>query len=329
MINKTLVKLNRLIDPEPKVLNILTMPTHEGFQTILSHTGHNFYMLSGPNIKRWDYHTRPLPPNHYLYNAELGQIRGDVRFDLVLCQNRIAQWDILAGIAAQLDLPLVVLDHTEPPPNIQPEQLQALSTRVGDANVFITEHNRESWANLNGVVINHGIDTKIFNGYTGDNANGVSVVNYFRERDVFCGWSLWQEITKNVKVDLIGENPGLSVSINKIEDLVSTLADHRYYLNTSQHSPIPLSLMEAMSIGLPIVTTAKQEIPKIIKHGVNGLMSNDPAELVEFCKQLENDKDYAFQLGQVARQTIIDNFSIEKFVDNWNRVFYSVIKVKL
>lgn len=309
-------------------LNILTVPTHEGYQSMLAETGHNFYMLRGEGLKTWDFHTRQLPKNHYIYNLDYNSFRGSESFDLILCQNRIQQWDILSYLSERLGLPIVVLDHTEPPPGLTPEQFNALKFRVGDENVYITEHNKKTWCNLAGTVIRHGIDTDTFQGWTGKSEDGISVVNRFPERDIFCGWTIWKIISENsdAKINLIGDNPGLSQSVASTAELAGALADHRFFLNTSQLSPIPLSLMEAMAVGMPIVSTAKQEIPSVIQHEYNGLLSNDPFELIEFCNRLKQDYEYAKYLGDNARKTILKKYNLQNFINNWNNVFYNAFR---
>lgn len=314
--------LNRISDPHKTKFKILTFPTHEGYQTTLSKTGQEFYMMMGPNIKQWDFHTRPLPPNHYIYNQDIDHNHWIEDFDLILCQNRQQQFNICQSIGNRLQIPIIVLDHTEPPPNALKMFMKQLREMRGDKHVYITEHNKNTWDDPDGIVINHGIDTDIFTGWNGLKNCGISVVNLFPERDVFCGWNIWQEISQSINIDLFGFNPSLKTkSINDISELVSELSQHRYYLNTSQHSPVPLSMLEAMAVGCPIVTTDKQEISKIIEHGVNGFKSNNTNELIDYCKQLENDYELAKSLGQAARQTILDKFNINRFCVEWNKVF--------
>ena len=147
-----------------------------------------------------------------------------------------------------------------------------------------------------------------------------TMVNHFKMRDVFCGWNIWDTIRKDVPCTLIGENPGLSESINTISELVSRLGKSRLYLNTSTLSPCPLSLLESAMIGLPIVSTAYQEIPKIFEHGVTAFLSNDPQQLIKYCKELLHDLELAKMMGSSARNLMIEKFSIEKFVFNWNNI---------
>lgn len=330
MLTKVSTTILRQISDPKRKLKILTVPTHEGYQSMLGETGHEFYMLQGDGLKFWDFHTRPLPDNHYIFNLPVNQIRGDIPFDLILCQNRLQQYPLLIQIAERTGLPLVMLDHTEPPPGMPEHDLQQVKQFEASAYVFITEHNRKTWGFENredSCVIPHGINTDIFKGYTGNTTAGVSVVNQFPGRDIFCGWTLWQNITRQVPMMLYGDNPGLSESVNNPYKLARLISEHRFFLNTSQLSPVPLSLLEAMACGCPPVSTAKQQIPSIIEHGVNGFISNDEKELVEYCHKLLQDQDLAKEMGQKARQTILDKFSIQQFINQWNDVFEQVVQI--
>jgi len=311
--------------PSRKKLNILCFPTHEGYQTALANTGHNFYMMGGPNLKSWDYHTRPLPPNHYIYPISNG-LRFDIEIDLILTQERFNQLPMGLDIQKTCGAPLVHLEHTEPPPGINEKQLAKIQVHKGQKHVYITDYNRNSWADPTAVVIPHGIDEQTFQGYNGTQTHGVSVVNLFPQRDRFCGWNIYQEVAKLIPLKLYGYNPGLSESINNPKVLSSRLAESRFYLNTSILSPVPLSLLEAACVGLPIVSTAYQEVPKIFTHGSNAFLSNDPQELVKYCKILLENPDLAKTMGDEARKLVLNRFSMSQFVSNWNSVFESVLK---
>jgi len=311
-----------------KNLKVLTLATHEGYQSLFSKTGHEQHLIVAPGLKNWDFQTRPLPPNTYLIKInKIEEFVPTEQYDVVLSQNRLQHYGILAPIAQRYNIPFVQIDHTEPPPGIVGEYLSRLNSMRGMTNVFITDFNKSSWEGLpDDPVIPHGIDTDVFKGWEGNDSRGLSVVNFFPQRDVFCGWALWQQISKNVPLKLVGENPGISKSINKVEDLVKEYCSARFFLNTSQLSPVPLSLIEAMACGCPVVTTAKQEIPNIIVNGVNGIISNDPNELIRGCTRLLEDKAYAKFLGDNARRTIQERYNIEQFVNKWNEVLYSAIR---
>lgn len=309
-------------------LKILSIPTHEGHAHLMSCLGHEFHLITAPGIKKWDFQTRSLPINTFIHQLDkIEDFCPNEQYDIVLSQNRLSHYNILLPIAIRLNVPFIQLDHTEPPPGIVGDySAQLRSMRGLSANVFITEYNRNSWGGLpDDPVIPHGINTDLFRGWHGTEAQGISIVNFFPQRDVFCGWNLWQSISKIVPVKLVGENPGLSKSINDVSELVAALCSARFFLNTSQLSPVPLSMIEAMACGCPVVTTAKQEIPNIIQNGVNGIMSNEPAELVQGCLRLLEDPAYAKFLGDNARKTVMERFNIQQFVEKWNGVLYNAI----
>jgi glycosyltransferase involved in cell wall biosynthesis len=83
-------------------------------------------------------------------------------------------------------------------------------------------------------------------------------------------------------------------------------------------------MLEAMACGCAIVTTETCEIPNIIKHGVNGFMSNDENELRKFTEQLLSDPDLAATMGAEARLTIEEKFSEQRFIEQWNNTFDKV-----
>ena len=76
-----------------------------------------------------------------------------------------------------------------------------------------------------------------------------------------------------------------------------------------------------MSCGCAIVTTATCMIPEIIKNGENGFMSNNPDQLRDFTKKLLADKKFAKEMGENARQTIVERFGLNDFVNKWKTLF--------
>ena len=68
-------------------------------------------------------------------------------------------------------------------------------------------------------------------------------------------------------------------------------------------------------------------IPEIIENGVNGFVSNDKEELKEMLVELLNNAELAKEVGEQARKTILEDFSEDRFVNEWNRVFDVVSKI--
>lgn len=310
-------------------LNVLTFPTHERYETGLAKTGHNFYAVRAPGIKDWNATYAPLPANYVLLNPSRGdrQLPPDVDFDLVLSQNKFGQFQLARQFARQLHLPLVSLEHTLPVPQWGPARLDALKRMRGDLNLFISEFSVGEWGwdprDPSVRVVHHGVDTATFspNDMLCDRQpHLLSVVNDWVNRDWCCGFKLWQRVTRDLPVAVVGATPGLSEPAKSVPDLVMKYRSARVFVNTSLISPVPTALLEAMACGCAVVTTGTAMIPEVVEHGVNGLMSNDPEELRAFCQKLLADEGLARRLGEQARRTILERFSMATFVANWDRL---------
>ncbi len=76
---------------------------------------------------------------------------------------------------------------------------------------------------------------------------------------------------------------------------------------------MPMSILEAMGYGLPIVTTNVGGIPQLIEEGKNGYMT-DPGNIDGFAKAilaLINDSDLAYNMGKVSIEKASEKYSLE------------------
>jgi len=312
-----------------KKYNILTFATHERYETQLAKTGHNFYVFHGDNLKRWDKKYAKVPDNYYLMPTNA--LYQAIEYDFILSQSKFGQYQMAAVLNQHINVPLVSLEHTLPTTNLKDEWVQEIKTMVGNVNVFISEFSRDAWdVNSNNLeVVHHSVDSELFAPRSLERGDYVlSVVNDIANRDYCCNYEGWKRITENTPKRLVGNNPGLSDPASSTDELVNEYNECAVFLNTSTYSPIPTSLLEAMSCGTPVVSTATCMIPDIIENGSNGFISNDEEVLKEKIKLLLDNPDLAKEMGAKGRQTILEKFSEEKFLNNWNRIFDKVYEGK-
>jgi len=308
--------------------NILTFDTHERYQTQLAKTGHNFYSISYQGAKEWDSSFANKPSNYY--TLPKSDYLPSIDFDFILSQSKFGQFQFSSQLKRQLGVPVLSLEHTLPIESWPEQQLQAFKMMTGDVNVFISEYSAGEWAmNCDNLIVHHSVDTELFCPASVEKDGKIlSVANDFEKRDYCLNFSGWKRITEGMPVKLVGDNPGLSNPANGVEDLVEKYQSASIFLNTSTISPIPTSLLEAMSCGCPVVSTATCMIPEIITNGENGFISNDEEELKGYIKQLLDDPSLAAKMGDAARKTVIEKFSEEKFINNWNEIFDLTYRMK-
>ena len=308
--------------------NILTFPTHERYESQLAKTGHNFYSFNIKNGKKWN-KEQIAPPENYHILPE-GYICEYIPYDFILVQSKFWQYQVAQQINQTLMLPIIVLEHTLPTPQTISEQnIQTMKRMVGDINIFISEYSQKEW-NIDATsnVIHHGIDTNTFKPLDLDKENTIlTVANDFINRDYCLNYSGWKRVTSGLPVKLIGDTKGLSVSASSTDELVEEYNKCAVYFNSSTISPIPTSLLEAMSCGCAIVSTATCMIPEIIQNGINGFISNDEEELKGYIKILLEDENLRKKIGNEARNTILEKFSQDTFINQWNNVFNKIYEV--
>jgi glycosyltransferase involved in cell wall biosynthesis len=85
-------------------------------------------------------------------------------------------------------------------------------------------------------------------------------------------------------------------------------------LENGDRDGIPNVLMEAMAVGVPVVSTPISGIPELIDDGVNGLLvpSEDPAALAEAFLRLTGDSRLAADLSRNGQETIDTRFNGDK-----------------
>jgi glycosyltransferase involved in cell wall biosynthesis len=86
---------------------------------------------------------------------------------------------------------------------------------------------------------------------------------------------------------------------------------------------IPVSLMEAMAMGLPVVSTRISGIPELIEDGVSGILTSpgDAEALARALEGLLDDRSRAMRMGGAGRDRILAGFTLAGHVDALERAW--------
>lgn len=309
-------------------LNILMANNHEGYSATLAKTKHNFFVLQHPRFHPWNTKERPIPSNFFFLtgNDIPQQLKSDMTFDLVLTQNRIDHHPIMIQLAQQLNCPLLQAEHTLPWISWDDKTIERVGQLPCDHNIFMANFSVGAWLqdidDPNITVIRHGMDTDFWNGWIGGDGKILTTVWNYPQRNRICGFDLYKEVTKDLPTNPVGDSPGFSQMAKDTNHLRELYINASVFLNTTLWSTTPFGLLEAMSVGAPIVTTATTAIPEFVQDGVNGFITNDPQVMRERLQELIKDKDLAREIGDAGRKTILEQFGLKRFLNEWDEVLW-------
>lgn len=103
----------------------------------------------------------------------------------------------------------------------------------------------------------------------------------------------------------------------------TTLArDYTVFINTTRFDNMPVSVLEAMALGLPVVSTRVGGIPYLLEDGTDGLLvpPDDVEAFAGAVKQLAASPDLTTKLVQHARKKV-EGFDWEVVKPKWIAVF--------
>jgi glycosyltransferase involved in cell wall biosynthesis len=100
--------------------------------------------------------------------------------------------------------------------------------------------------------------------------------------------------------------------VGRAPDARHLIAAADIFLLTSDHEGMPNVVLEAMSIGVPCVTTDVFGIRELIDNERTGLIATTDAALVTSVRALAEDPDLRKNIGRQARDVVSERFRLEK-----------------
>ena len=230
------------------------------------------------------------------------------------------QYQVLSE--AQRQLPKVYLEHD--PPREHPTDTRHIVNDPSVTLVHVSDFNRLMW-DSNGVptrVIHHGVAEPEAR-YQGTLERGIVVINNIQSRGRRLGYDIFEEARQHIPLDVIGINADEIGGVGAIphNELPEFIARYRFFFNPIRYTSMGLAIIEAMLVGLPIIGFATTELVTVIQSGHNGYLSLQPEKLIERMQYLLQAPDEAKRLGEAARTTAQQRFSIERFAREWEALF--------
>jgi glycosyltransferase involved in cell wall biosynthesis len=110
-------------------------------------------------------------------------------------------------------------------------------------------------------------------------------------------------------------------------DVASLLKACGMFVLPSFTEGFPNALLEAMAVGLPVVTSDVPGCHDLVTHEVNGLLApaGDAEGLASAMSRLLDDAELAGRLGRVARETVLTAYTMERCVDRYLGVYGEIV----
>lgn len=230
----------------------------------------------------------------------------------------------------QRRLPAIYLEHNTPKPD-------AVNTRhpfddPAALLVHVTGYNRLMWDNgvLPTALVEHSVAIDPAARYEGTLARGLTIVNGPERRPRIAGYDLFQAARAHVPLDIAGMGTEALGGLGDIpyRDLHGRIAAYRFLFSPMRYTSLPLAVIEALTLGMPVVALATTELPSVIEDGVTGYLSNDPDELLVRMRALLADPALARRLGDNARALAAERFGLDRFRRDWNAAFERAIALR-
>ncbi len=312
-------------------LKILIWHIHGSYLNSLARIDHDWYVPVKPGRPQGYGGRGPtfdLP--EYVREVPAEEVR-NLKLDLVIHQTPQNffedQYEILSS--EQRRLPKIYLEHNTPRPH-------ASDTRhpIDDPEVLlvhVTHYNRLMWDNgrTPTIVIEHSVAIDPSICYQGVLARGITTVNGMQKRPRIAGYDLFLQAREIIPLDAVGMETEQFGGLGDVpyRHLHRLVADYRFLFSPMRYTSLPLAVIEAMTIGMPVVALATTELPTVIENGHNGYISCDVDELIERMRQLLTDPAQARRLGENARKVARERFGLERFIRDWNAAFARVLDV--
>lgn len=195
----------------------------------------------------------------------------------------------------------------------------------------------------NSVVIYNGIDDKSNNDfdrcYNNEQLSVITISRFDYQKNMEMAFEIAERLKdKNVKFVWVGDGENMQPLKEKaIEQKVNIeftgfsneplklLKQSDIYMSTSRFEGLPYALIEATSVGLPIVATNVCGNNEVVNDTFNGLLFNDVEQGVSSLIRVMDDRDLLKNMSENSRQFFEENFTIDKMISKIHELYLKVV----
>jgi Glycosyl transferases group 1 len=225
-------------------------------------------------------------------------------------------------------VPAVYVEHNTPKGDV-PHTRHPMADRDDLLVVHVTHFNELFWdaGATRTAVVEHGIVAPRAS-YTGELPRVGVATNEPIRRGRVTGTDLMPRFAAVVPLDVYGMGTAglaahLGVPVGTYDlphdEMHAELARRRAYLHLCRWTSLGLSLIEAMTIGLPVLVLASTEAVAAVPPEA-GVLSTRVDTLVDAAQWLVDDPVAARRMGAAARAAALTRYGLDRFLGDWDRI---------
>ncbi|MER7460847.1 glycosyltransferase [Micromonospora sp. NPDC126480] len=316
-------------------MNVLLWHVHGSWTTSFVHGKHRYLVPVTP--ERGPYglgraRTYPWPDSAVEVTPE--ELR-TAEVDLVILQ-RPEELDLATewlGRRPGRDLPTIFVEHNTPKDGNVPDSRHPMADRDDLLIAHVTAFNQLYWdtGTTRTTVVDHGVVPPAVE-YTGELERLAVVINEPVRRWRVTGTDLLPRFAEIAPLDVFGMKvAGLADHLGLPPDRLTShddlpqarmhaeLGRRRAYLHLCRWTSLGLSLIEAMSIGMPVVALAATEAVMAVPPEA-GALATRVDDLLDAARHLMADPAHARRAGAAGRAVALDRYGLDRFLTDWDRL---------
>ncbi|MEU5938093.1 glycosyltransferase [Micromonospora sp. NPDC047548] len=315
-------------------MNILVWHVHGSWTTSFVHGKHRYLVPVTPDRGPYGLgraRTYPWPDSAVEVTPQ--QLRRE-EVDVVLLQ-RPEELDLACdwlGRRVGRDVPAIYVEHNTPKGDV-PNTRHPMADRDDLLLTHVTGFNELFWDNgaTRTAVVEHGVVPPAVE-WTGELDRLAVVINEPVRRWRVTGTDLLPRFAEIAPLDVFGmkvaglaEHLGLPADRLTSHDDVpqhrmhAELARRRAYLHLCRWTSLGLSLVEAMTMGMPVVALATTEAVEAVPPG-SGALSTRVDTLLEAARRFVAQPAEARRAGAEARTAARARYGLDRFLADWDRL---------